>query len=86
LPIRWRGYDEGVRAYQGEIASKKKILDRFEQKLSECENDVSRVKAYDWSGILLILNTMCNAFAPINSRHLLELESAMNGEPEGMGS
>ena len=61
-PVRWRGYDDSLRQYQGEIAEKREVLKRFREKLATCEGDRSKICDFDWSGLELILDAMRCAF------------------------
>jgi hypothetical protein len=61
-PVLWRGYDEGIGAYQGEVMDKAAVQERFKEKLLACETDPSRVASYDWSGIRAILDLLRSAF------------------------
>ncbi len=74
LPVRWRGYDESMRSYQGEVTNKKQIQEAFERKLNACEVDPSLVEQFDWSGVLAIISAMCNACSMMNARWRLEFE------------
>ena len=62
VPVQWRGYEQGVGAYQGEILDKPGIQTAFEAKLKDCEDNPDRLDAYDWSGIRAILEMMRSAF------------------------
>lgn len=62
VPVQWRGYDDGLKQYQGEILNKTGIQERFRDKLKDCEADPSRIPEYDWSGIRAILDVMRTAF------------------------
>jgi hypothetical protein len=78
LPVRWRGYDESMRRYQGEIADKKYIQEAFERKLKACEEDASLIERFDWSGVRNIINAMCNACSSMNERWRLDFERVSN--------
>jgi hypothetical protein len=81
LPVRWRGYDQSMRSYQGEIANKKSIQEAFERKLKVCEADPSLLQRFDWSGVLNIINAMCDACSSMNEKWRLEFERASNNGP-----
>jgi hypothetical protein len=74
FPVRWRGYDEGMRSYQGEIANKKHIQEAFERKLEACEVDRLLIERFDWSGVLQIIAAMCDECSTMNERWRLEFE------------
>lgn len=61
-PVQWRGYDEGMREYQGEVIDKANLQARFEEKLRVCEADSSQIGHYDWSGMRAILDLLRSAF------------------------
>lgn len=74
-PVQWTGYDRGVRAYQGAILDKQKVLDRFSEKLACCEACPSRISQYDWEGIEAIIDTMRCAFHQVDMRAILSSET-----------
>ena len=61
-PIQWRGYDERVGRYQGEILHKRAINKRFLEKLLRHERGEHAAEGTDWSGIDSILRSMFGAF------------------------
>ena len=71
-PVQWTGYDRKVHAYQGEIQDKKKVLDRFWDKLSSCESLPSQTSNHDWDGIRAIIDVMRGAFHPIDAVEILD--------------
>ena len=62
IPVQWTGYQRGVDAYQGEVLDKKKIQDRFSEKLKVCERSPGKIGTFDWDGIRAILDMMRAAF------------------------
>ena len=74
-PVQWTGYDRGVRAYQGAILDKQKVLDRFSEKLACCEACPDQISQYDWEGIEAIIETMRCAFHPVDTRAILSSET-----------
>jgi hypothetical protein len=72
-PIQWRGYDAKLRKYQGEIMNKAAILESFDAKLSICEADLSKIKEYDWEGIIRIFTEMRRAFHQKDAKEILEM-------------
>ena len=70
-PVQWTGYDRKIRAYQGEVLDKKRVLDRFKEKLDCCETRPDWVSHYDWEGIEAILDIMCKAFHSIDTQAIL---------------
>ena len=62
-PIQWKGYDEGLGRYQGEILHKSDIQKKFLQKLSECSANTSVIENYDWSGLRQIFRHIFEVFS-----------------------
>lgn len=62
IPIQWKGYDESLKKYQGEVLHKKDLQDRFLEKLEIYKKDSSKINDFDWTGIDLILQTIFKAF------------------------
>jgi hypothetical protein len=60
LPVQWKGYDEKLGQYQGEVVGKAGIHERFKTKLSECQNDSAKVAKMIGTG-LRMLRALCNA-------------------------
>ena len=67
-PVQWASYQRGVCAYQGEVLDKKKIQDRFDQKLEACERCPEKIDSFDWDGIRAILDKMRVAFHGLDAR------------------
>lgn len=61
-PVQWRGYDQNIGKYQGEVLNKDSVQDNFLERLKKCEQDQNNIPLYDWTGIRLILNSIFNAF------------------------
>jgi hypothetical protein len=61
-PVQWRGYDERLRNYQGEIMKKAELQSRFSAKLQACRSNPSLIRDHDWEDIRLILDTLRTAF------------------------
>jgi hypothetical protein len=61
-PVQWRGYVEGVKAYQGELMDKAALQKKFASKLEECWGDPTAVNRYDWSGMRAIIGAIRSAF------------------------
>lgn len=60
--VEWHGFDKSLGKYQGELLDKKSIQCDFYCKLSDCEEDNSKILQYDWSGIQLVLHSLFTAF------------------------
>lgn len=80
LPVQWKGFDEGLRQYQGEVGSKRVIHERFEAKLRAAEADSSRILSQDWSGMHLILDQIRTAFHEDDAAELIANESPHDGD------
>jgi hypothetical protein len=61
-PIQWRGYDEVLQQYQGEVLNKGNLQAKFEANLQLCYQDKSMIDKFDWSGIQAILSELRTAF------------------------
>jgi hypothetical protein len=61
-PIQWKGYDERLGRYQGEIMHKSELKDRFLEKLSRCQSDPIAINGADWNGVNSILMHIFEAF------------------------
>jgi len=61
-PIQWRGYDEALQQYQGEVTNKRELQARFLEKLQSCQANRDLIGTYDWSDIQVILDAMRTAF------------------------
>lgn len=61
-PIQWRGYDETLGQYQGEIINKKCVQDKFKDKLRLCTENHEQINSSDWTGIRAILDRLLTAF------------------------
>jgi hypothetical protein len=61
-PIQWRGYNETLNQYQGEILRKAELQSRFDEKIKSCQADPRLINSLDWSGMQLILSALRSAF------------------------
>lgn len=61
-PVHWRGFDNAIRAYQGELESKGDLQAKFDQKLAAAVANPSAIQTQDWSGIRAILDMVRQAF------------------------
>ena len=71
LPVKWTGYSKSVDAYQGELMDKRRVQERFREKLNICERFPDRLNCYDWNGIKAILQEMRTAFNSLDSDLIL---------------
>ncbi len=70
-PVQWTGYERKLRAYQGEIIDKQKILARFTAKLACCEARPDQISHYDWGGLQAIIDSMRTAFHRTDAQAIL---------------
>jgi hypothetical protein len=61
-PVQWRGYDDALGQYQGELMNKADLHARFTKKLKECLDTPSAHSGYDWTGMRLIVECLRMAF------------------------
>jgi HEPN/Toprim N-terminal domain 1 len=61
-PIQWKGFDERIGKYQGEILHKDELKKKFLTKLKICQKDPSRITQEDWSEIDQIFKHIFNLF------------------------
>ncbi len=61
-PIQWRGYDDAIRQYQGEILNKQTIQKRFAEKVKRCQEDRTAASSTDWEGMKAVLDLLRKAF------------------------
>jgi len=60
IPVQWKGYNQLLKKYQGEILNKEQILQRYFKLLDNFEKGESI--PHDWGGINTILNMIYRAF------------------------
>jgi hypothetical protein len=61
-PIQWKGYDQTLGKYQGEILNKSEIQKKFQKKAEICLKDPKKISNYDWTGLDSILRSILFAF------------------------
>lgn len=61
-PVQWRGYDESLRQYHGELMNKRELQRRYREKLQAALDNPSLVKHQDWSGMRLVIDSIRKAF------------------------
>jgi hypothetical protein len=61
-PVQWKGYNEVLKQYQGEVLGKARLLDRFQKKAERCRADPKVLTTTDWSGLSAILQKIFHAF------------------------
>lgn len=57
VPVIWKGFEQKVKAYQGEVDDKNNIQNRFYDKLKQAENN-GYTDELDWSGLQLIFESI----------------------------
>lgn len=61
-PVQWKGYNEILRQYQGEVMGKTRLQACFQEKASRCKSDPALIKTTDWTGLSAILQQIFHAF------------------------
>ena len=80
LPVQWRGFDSGVRQYQGEIMQKSLVHDRFRAKLARSVEDSAVLKESDWEGLHLVIGQLRTAFQSVDGPALILEEATFLAE------
>jgi HEPN/Toprim N-terminal domain 1 len=62
VPVQWRGYNETVGKYQGEVMRKAQLMLAFDKKVDKARQNPQSLAEGDWSGLLAILSEVFNAF------------------------
>lgn len=62
VPIQWKGYDENLHRYQGEIIKKNLMQNKFEEKLKKCFKNPELINQFDWQPMDLLLYEIFEAF------------------------
>ena len=61
-PIQWRGFDETLGLYHGELLRKRELQKRFAKKLARCQDGTDEVSDGDWEGMRIVLDSIRTAF------------------------
>ncbi len=61
-PVQWKGYDQNLKQYQGEIIEKNRIQKKYIERLKKCNTNKKLIKETDWSGLSLIWTSIFKAF------------------------
>lgn len=61
-PVQWKGYNQSLSCYQGEVIEKTKIQKQFYKIIKKVNKDTKLIKEYDWAGLRLIFDSIFNAF------------------------
>jgi hypothetical protein len=62
MPVQWKGFNDSLRQYQGEVMQKARIHAAYKQKLARCKSDPSAIQTTDWTGLKAILECVFSAF------------------------
>ncbi len=62
VPVQWKGYDESLHCYQGEIMNKQQLHTAFRDKVEKCSTDPTMITKTDWDEIKLIFRAIFGAF------------------------
>lgn len=62
MPVQWKGYDDSLQQYQGELTNKVLLQRKYNSKINDCENNRKRIPKYDWSAMESVLNQIKHAF------------------------
>jgi hypothetical protein len=62
VPVQWKGYDERMRRYQGEIIGKNLLATRFETKVKLANSNRAAMTAQDWAPMQQLVNVIVDAF------------------------
>lgn len=60
-PIQWKGYDDKLRRYHGEILRKQEIQEMFATKLDATRKDISLLKTQDWAPMETVIQSLVSA-------------------------
>ncbi len=62
ISVQWKGFDERVKRYQGEIQEKDMLKTKFFDKLSAAKKTSGADPSGDWENMKILLNAIFNAF------------------------
>ena len=61
-PVQWRGYNQTLKQYQGEILNKRSLQDRYTQFMTEVTADSEIAQQHDWAPMRLIFEAIFGVF------------------------
>jgi hypothetical protein len=61
-PVQWRGFSEGMGAYQGEVMHKSALQDAFWERAARSRSDPQVRATANWSGLDAIWQLIFHAF------------------------
>ena len=62
-PVQWRGFNERLQRYQGEVVHKRQIQEAFDTKVKAALFEEVASTEQDWSGLELVLDTLIKLLA-----------------------
>lgn len=62
-PVQWKGYDQSLGQYQGEIINKGALQSSYFERIERCRQNNDDVSKYDWSAMQSIFEAIFNAFS-----------------------
>ena len=62
VPIQWKGYDDKLKRYQGEIMHKAELQSSFGEKLSKAKEDPALLGTMDWAPMQMVIQSLVEAF------------------------
>jgi len=65
--VQWTGYTSKLKQYQGELLNKKRLQERFREKLNAATPEDVDWNSDDWIGMRLILESIFGAFLPFEN-------------------
>jgi hypothetical protein len=72
VPIQWKGFDAGMRRYQGEVLEKDKLHERFFRKVECAKSDQSSLAGPQWVSLRAIFADVFAAFHDFDRGHILD--------------
>lgn len=61
-PVQWKGYENSLKQYQGEVIDKGAVQKRYLEKLRDCQNEPTKILESDWEGIRAIFKSIFSCF------------------------
>lgn len=62
VPIQWKGFDDRLKRYQGEIQNKDTLKERFLTKIKLAKANPMILSSQDWEPMRKLLNALFDAF------------------------
>ncbi|MBA7628037.1 hypothetical protein ES703_35507 [subsurface metagenome] len=62
-PILWKGYNQRLKQYQGEIDNKTELQSSYLRKVQKCRKNRENLLKYDWSAMRSIFETIFKTFS-----------------------